>query len=387
MDALSNELGKMESLRMLDLTACYELKKVPPYVIQRLSQLEELFIDFLSLNLSELNSLPCLVMLSLKLVLVRLPQGFVFPNIQRYYISINHPSSFKFFDNYNPRSFDSRILVIKYINDSSLNTIKVLFRTVEYISIISCEMECIVDTTGGNHTVTFANLVQLYLHDMSRLRSICEGPNQYVIFNNLTVLVANGCTRLISLFSPSAAQSLKKLKILHLEHYNELKQIISEGMILESRSQPICLPKLETIQVLHCGKLEYVLPLSVARNLLQLESLELKDLPQLKQVFGHEKEGDVGDGNNNVLFKLRKLRLENLPELGSLHPGNTSLVWLSLENLKVVNCPKMKSSFFFFFLCGSECGSSRKGIFLILFILFYLGFFNFLTKSYAPGFE
>ena len=60
---------------MLDLTACYELKKFPPYVIQRLSQLEELFIDFLSLNLSELNSLPCLVMLSLKLVLVRLPKA------------------------------------------------------------------------------------------------------------------------------------------------------------------------------------------------------------------------------------------------------------------------------------------------------------------------
>ncbi|GMY31335.1 disease resistance protein At4g27190-like isoform X2 [Fagus crenata] len=205
-----------------------------------------------------------------------------------------------------------------------MNAFKVLFRTVEYIQIESCEMECIVDTTSrGDHTVMFANLIKLHLMYMSCLRTICEGPNHYVIFSNLTDFVADGCTRLVSLFSPSVAQSLKKLKNLRLVHCNELKQIISEdeGMILESHSQPICLPELQTIYVKYCPKLEYIFPLLVARDLPQLESLELEDLPQLKQVFDHEKEGDVRDGNN-------------------------ASVWPSLKEVKVENCPKMKWSFF-----------------------------------------
>ena len=334
MVALPNELGEMESLRLLDLRYCYKLKQIPQNVIQRLSRLEELIMTFCGFknwdvegtsnaNLSELNSLPCLVFLSLSLELKYLPQGFVFPSLQRYHICINCPL-YPFLQDTPTTFFNSRIVAIQNLNSPSMIAFKVLFSTVEYIRIESCEMECIVDTTSrGDHTVMFANLIKLHLVKMSCLRTICEGPNHYVIFSNLTDFVANGCTRLVSLFSPSLAQSLKKLKKLHLLYCNELKQIISEdeGMILESHSQPICLPELQTIYVRDCGKLEYMFPISVARDLPQLESLELDDLPQLKQVFDHEEEGDVRDGNN-------------------------SSVWPSLKELQVVNCPKMKLSFF-----------------------------------------
>ncbi|KAK4576172.1 hypothetical protein RGQ29_026924 [Quercus rubra] len=411
-NALPSELGEMVSLKMLDLTFCDQLQQIPPNVIRRLSQLEELIIresfkdwgvegttsEISSANLSELNSLPRLVILSLKLNSNHLPKGFVFPDLHRYYIAINCE------DDGTLPCTNSRTLEIRDLNASSMNALKSLFHTVEYILIESCEMECIVDT------VTSGNLVELYLKEMSCLRTICEGPNQYEIFSNLTVLHAHGCPRLISLFSPSLAQSLKKLKRLSLVRCDEMKQIISEeGMILESHGQPICLSKLETLKVKECGKLEYIFPISVARDLQQLslrylpqlkkvfgqnregevgdceieshhqptgfpklqtiwvgncenleyifpisiardlpqlESLELRDLPQLKQVFGHEKGGDDGDGNNIFLSKLRKLRLQNLPELVSLGGGNGSSVWPSLERLDMVNCPKVKWSFF-----------------------------------------
>uniref|UniRef100_A0A2N9EWZ6 Uncharacterized protein n=1 Tax=Fagus sylvatica TaxID=28930 RepID=A0A2N9EWZ6_FAGSY len=260
--ALPNELGEIESLRMLDLTNCHKLGRIPPNVIHRLSRLEELIIglsfknwdvegtraEISNANVSELSSLPLLVMLSMRLELKHLPQGFVFPNLQRYHILMNKYSVFD--------KLNSKALEIKDLNASSMNAFKVLFRTVEYIRIESCEMECIVDTTGGNHIVMFSNLVKLYLENMSCLRTI------------------------------------------------------------------------------------------FARDLPQLESLELKDLPQLKQVFGHEREGDVRNENYIVLSKLRKLSLKNLIELGSLYGGNGSLVWPSLEDLYVVNCPKMELSFF-----------------------------------------
>ncbi|XP_030929841.1 disease resistance protein At4g27190-like isoform X2 [Quercus lobata] len=423
MVALPSELGEMTSLKMLDLTAS-ELKQIPPNVIRRLSQLEELIIsssfenwdvegrtsEISNPNLSELNSLPRLVNLSLKLNSNHLPKGFVFPDLHRYFILIGCSSwNLKTPYGYDSlKCINSRTLEIKDLNASSMNALKSLFRTVEYIWIESCEMECIFDTIGGNHTVTFGNLVELHLMLMSCLRTICEGPNQNEIFSNLTVLDARRCPRLISLFSPSLAQSLKKLKQLYIIGCDEMKQIISEeGMILESHGQPICLSKLETLVVKNCGKLEYIFPisvarglqqleglklrdlprlkkvfgqnregevgdceieshhqttgfpklktievwncrnlecLSIARDLPQLESLTLEDLPQLKQVFGHEEGGDDGDGNNSVLSKLRNIILKNLPELVSLGGGNSSSVWPSLERLEVVNCPKVKLS-------------------------------------------
>ncbi|XP_050246952.1 uncharacterized protein LOC126694624 [Quercus robur] len=267
-----------------------------------------------------------------------------------------------------------------------MNAFKSLFRTVEYIWIESCEMECMVDTIGGNHTATFGTLVQPYLKETSCLRTICEGPNQYVIFSNLTFLNVDKCTRLISLFSRSLAQSLKKLKEpiclskletlevkncgkleyifpisvvrglqrlerLKLRDLPRLKKVFGqnrEGEVgdceIESHHQTTCFPKLKTIELVNCGNLEYIFPISIARDLPQLESLELEDLPQLKQVFGHEEGGDDGDGNNSVLSKLRNLRLWNLPELVSFGGGNSSSVWpsLPLERLEVLNCPKVK---------------------------------------------
>ena len=268
MVALPSEFGEMTSLKILDLTDCYKLERIPPNVIRRLSQLEELIIkrsfknwdvegttsEISNANLSELNSLPRLVSLSLELKSKHLPKGFVFPDLQRYFISINVHGQTPM----TPNDYGSlRTLQIEDLNASSMNALKSLFRTVEYIWIRSCEMECIVDTIGGNHTVTFGNLVKPYLTDMSCLRTICEGPNQNEIFSNLTVLNADGCPRLISLFSPYLAQSLKKLKKLRLYRCDEMKQIISEqGMILESHGQPICLSKLETLVVWKCGKLE-----------------------------------------------------------------------------------------------------------------------------------
>ncbi|XP_030937752.1 uncharacterized protein LOC115963005 isoform X2 [Quercus lobata] len=328
-NALPSELGEMVGLKMLDLTDCDQLQHIPPNVIRRLSQLEELIIsssfknwdvegttsEISNANLSELNSLPRLVNLSLLLNSNHLPKGFVFPeHLRRYYIVIGKP--------YLSAMTPGRTLAIKDLNASSMNALKSLFHTVEYFLIESCEMECIVDT-------------------------ICEGPNQYEIFNNLTVFRASGCPRLISLFSPSLAQSLKRLKKLCLHRCHEMKQIISEeGMTLESHGQPICLSKLETLVVGNCGKLEYIFPISI--DLPQLERLELGDLPRLKKVFGQSKEGEVGDceieshHQPTGFPKLKTIRVSKCRNLVCL---STARDLPQLESLELRDLPQLKQVF------------------------------------------
>nr|POF06826.1 putative disease resistance protein [Quercus suber] len=343
MVVLPSEFGEMESLKILDLTGCNQLKQIPPNVIRRLSQLEELFIcesfknwdvegttsEISNANLSELNSLPGLVILSLQLNLNHFPKGFVFRDLNRYYISINcqHRTPWKPHDYGRLTCIDSRTLEIEGLNASSMNALKKLFRTVEYIWIESCEMECIIDT-------------------------ICEGPNQYEIFSNLTGLVAHECPRLISLFSLSLAQSLKKLKQLRIRGCDEMKQVISdEEMILESHGQPICLSKLETLVVWKCGKLEYIFPISVARGLQQLERLRLRALPRLKKVFGQNREGEVGDceieshHQPTGFPKLETLDIWKCENLEYIFPISIAQDLPQLESLSLQDLPQLKQVF------------------------------------------
>ena len=363
MDALPNELGELKNLRLLDLMRCDQQNPIQPGLLQRLSLLEELYIvkdsfkDWhdeerqakrCNVKLSELSSLSRLIVLSLHLSLTRVPEGFVFPNLQRYDISINSFYGYHIFTGQQiPEYPDSRILRIINLDASSPNAFKLLFRSVEYLLIDSCGMEYLIDIAGGNHAVMFSNLVKLSLQNLSCLRTICQGPTHQLTFSNLTVLDLNYCRLLTELLSPVVAQSLGKLENLKLSNCDALKQIISkeDRTLLHTQNQHICLPKLRILEIVGCNQLEYIFPMTVARGFPQLETLRMSKLPQLKQVIGHEDEGEVVDGNDVILSKLRWLILEDLPNFGTLYRGTCSSMWPSLEVLKVVNCPGMKSSF------------------------------------------
>ena len=103
MVALPNELGELQSLRLLDLMRCDRQKLIQQGLIQRLSSLEEVYIvkdNFKDWDdskgqsygsnviLSELSSLSRLIVLSFWR-LKCLPEGFDFPYLQIYDISIN----------------------------------------------------------------------------------------------------------------------------------------------------------------------------------------------------------------------------------------------------------------------------------------------------------
>ncbi|XP_030957456.1 probable disease resistance protein At4g27220 [Quercus lobata] len=361
MDALPNELGELQNLRLLDLMRCEcdQQKPIPPGLLQRLSLLEQLYIvkdnfkdwddaNRCNVNLSELSSLSRLIVLSLHLSMKRIPEGFVFPDLQRYDISINSFYGYHIFTGRQiPEYPNSRILRIIKFDASSPNAFKLLFSNVEYLLIDSCGMEYLIDITGGNHAVMFSNLVKLSLQNLSCLRTICQGPDHQLTFSNLTVLELNYCRLLTKLLSPVVAQSLRKLENLKLSNCNALKQIISkeDRMLLHSQNQHISLPKLRFLEIVGCNQLEYIFPITVAQSVPLLETLIMRKLPKLKQVFGHEDEGEVGDGNDVILSQLRWLILQDLPDFGSLYQGTCSSMWPSLEALKVVNCPEMKSSF------------------------------------------
>ena len=140
-------------------------------------------------------------------------------------------------------------------------------------------------------------------HIISEEEMILESHGQPICLSKLETLVVGGCGKLEYIFPISVARGLQQLERLDLGDLPRLKKVFGqnrEGEVgdceIESHHQPSGFPKLKTIQVVNCENLEYIFPISIAR-----------DLPQLKQVFGHEKGGDDGDGNNSVLSKSRNL--------------------------------------------------------------------------------
>ncbi|KAG4149630.1 hypothetical protein ERO13_D05G345600v2 [Gossypium hirsutum] len=100
---LPTEAGDLENLRLLDLSYCYELRRITPNLIRRLSNLEELYLHGCSSlkwatenstkresysSLSELNLLPKLVVISLDISSEHFLDGFVFRRLWSFDVCI-----------------------------------------------------------------------------------------------------------------------------------------------------------------------------------------------------------------------------------------------------------------------------------------------------------
>jgi hypothetical protein len=146
-EELPDEIGELKELRLLDLTGCRFLRRIPVNLIGRLKKLEELLIgdgsfegwdvvgcdstEGMNASLTELNSLSHLAVLSLKIPKVEcIPKDFVFPRLLEYDIVLGD----RYYLFYKKHTASTR-LYLGDINAASLNakTFEQLFPTVSYI--------------------------------------------------------------------------------------------------------------------------------------------------------------------------------------------------------------------------------------------------------------
>lgn len=72
-------------------------------------------------------------------------------------------------------------------------------------------------------------------------------------------------------------------------------------------------------------------------QLLCVDSCEMMD-----EIVAEEKE-ELEAADDIVFERVKHLKLLHLPNLTSFYPGNSSLSWPSLEELSLMDCPKMKA--------------------------------------------
>ncbi|KAH1063275.1 hypothetical protein J1N35_028262 [Gossypium stocksii] len=202
-DEISEELGKLSTIKYLRLSH-FEVDeeekemKIPPKLVSRLTSLQELHLTSENnINLLELNSLPRLTALSLRLSTNQFSQeDFVFPKLQRFNIDVcgyifsfeealsirrlrieNFSSSLSAFKN-----LFCNVGKLKLQNVSGLKNIvpsigKRVLNELTFLELDSChDMEFLIDITKDQwSTFAFSNLVELSIRRMVSLKGLCYG--------------------------------------------------------------------------------------------------------------------------------------------------------------------------------------------------------------------
>ncbi|TYI84758.1 hypothetical protein E1A91_D05G389300v1 [Gossypium mustelinum] len=319
---LPTEAGDLENLRLLDLSYCYELRRITPNLIRRLSNLEELYLPGCSSlkwatenstkrqsysSLSELNLLPKLVVISLDISSEHFLDGFVFRRLWSFDVCIG----IKREQRYRKRDLEtcpiSRSLRINKSVEGHPNLIPSLdlgFRKLTSLDLRRCDsVQCLIDASKQQVPITaLSNLRKLSLSHMFHLEEMCNAPQPQGFLQKLEEVIVSDCGEMQVLF-PIA----------------ELRSIEQEGP-----SRYLSLQSLKIVEIERCNNLKYIFPMSVANSLRQLHTLKIKSCSQLEDI--------IQDRQVEYKCLLQSLR-EDVNDI--------MLTQSSLQKLKVHNCPQL----------------------------------------------
>ncbi|TXG69582.1 hypothetical protein EZV62_004517 [Acer yangbiense] len=393
---LSEEIGELTRLKVLDLSKCSDLVVIPPNTISRLTQLEELYMpgkfckwqgvdcERSNVSLGELEHLSQLTALQIYIPDAKLiPKGLLFQKLQRYTIYIGGRGWRLGYDN-------SRKLVLKY-DDANISVedgiIKQL-KEIEELQLIgkqgvknvlyelnrdgfpklkhfyverNPELVYIVDFPKQSEPcVAFPHLQTLSLYDLSSLEKTCHGQfSSPYSFCQLRTIRVERCVKLKNIFSSSIARHLSQLERITVNNCENMEEIFS---IVGSENEEIVLEKLDYLCLWNLRKLrsftydeeevgstcdeerqmkDSLMPLFDGKvKFCNLKTITLWEI-NLKYVFSSSTLGSF--------VQLQSLEIDNcsvLEEIIRIDDLKNNVELPSLKNLQIEKCPAMKSFIF-----------------------------------------
>ncbi|KAB2032512.1 hypothetical protein ES319_D05G379500v1 [Gossypium barbadense] len=325
---LPTEAGDLENLRLLDLSYCYELRRITSNLIRRLESYA---------SLSELNLLPKLVVISLDISSEHFLDGFVFRRLWSFdvCIGIKRERWYRKRDLETcpisrslriDRSVDACKQLLEDVESLQLNKVEghpnlipsldLGFRKLTSLDLRQCHsMQCLIDVSKQQVPITaLSNLIKLSLSHMFHLGGMCNAPQPQGFLQKLEEVVVSDCGEMQLLF-PIA----------------ELRSIEQEGP-----SRHLSLQSLKIVEIEGCNNLKYIFPISVANSLGQLHTLKIKSCSQLEDIIQ-----DRQMAYKCLLQSLREVSLIDLPQLKKTDVNGILLTQSSLQKLKVYNCPQL----------------------------------------------
>ncbi|KAH9752917.1 AAA domain-containing protein [Citrus sinensis] len=363
------EIGRLTRLQLLDLSNCWSLELIPPNVISKLSRLEELFMHNSfsqwdkveggsNASLVELKALTKLTTLEIEVPDAEiLPPDFVSVELERYKIFIGQMSV-----RWLVESKTSTLMVLKgpervslllgndgtkmllkrtedlrlYSQKGVQNIVHELddgegFPRLQHLHVKSCyEILHIVGSVGRVRCKVFPLLESLDLIDLTNLETICYSQlREDQSFSNLRIINVDSCPKLKYLFSFSMAKNLLGLQKVKVRNCDELEMMIGPDMEKPTTTEGLTEIIAEDDPIHKVG-----IPNS-------LVNLNVSHCKKLEEIVGHA--GEEVKENRIAFSELKLLELDDLPRLTSFCLENYTLEFPSLERISMTHCPNMKT--------------------------------------------
>ncbi|KAL7169325.1 hypothetical protein ACSBR2_034385 [Camellia fascicularis] len=344
-------IGHLAHLKVLDLSGCV-VELIYPGVLSSLSKLEELYVgssfrSFCEKNkegakaiINELASLSNLVALDIALIDIAFwPRGLVVEKVKKFDITVG--SNLSFLPGY-PLSNRLQLgnVIVCDIIELRLN---LLLKSTEILtlhrSVMGLKILCDLVNEDGFECLTVLSLNDLY--DLEYLISTADGVQQSAFpvleclhlheLHNFKGITSHECRLLNKAFS-----ALKELTLYNLPELTNL---------WKGPTQFVWIGNLTTVDVLHCDKLESMFSLSIARDLVQLQVLQIRKCYVMEEIVSSEggEHEMAALATGKIEFpKLKELRLQLLPSFTGICKAINAIELPQLSSLSLSNIPKLK---------------------------------------------
>ncbi|XP_024634918.1 uncharacterized protein [Medicago truncatula] len=211
------------------------------------------------------------------------------------------------------------------------------FRALETLNVNkNSKVESIFCLNERNEQQMNLALEEIILGVLPMMTYLFVGPKNSFSLQNLTDLTVKRCEKLIIVFSNSIIRCLPQLRHMRIEECKELTHIFEDDLENKKSSNfmsttKTCFPKLRTLAVQKCNKLLYVFPISICKELPELEGLMIREAYELEEIFGSE-----GDEKVNIP-KLKVVAFVNLPSLCQAQ----GIQFQAVKHRFIRNCQKL----------------------------------------------
>ena len=188
---------------------------------------------------------------------------------------------------------------------------------------------------------SFCKIKELRVGSCKNLKNIFP-PNMWRRLQNLEKLTIEDCNSVEEVFevrvenvAEISDKGSTQLRYLTLNNLLKLKHVWTSDLEAILTFQNLC-----KVEVSQCKTLKNLFPISVAKSLVQLESLHINGCGLMEEIVAFE-EG-LETTTEFVFPRITSLSLELLPELKCFYPGKHTSKWPSLKELTIWKCNKVR---------------------------------------------
>ncbi|KAF8019946.1 hypothetical protein BT93_G0589 [Corymbia citriodora subsp. variegata] len=360
---LSKEIGQLVELRLLDLTHCLNLQIIEPGVLRSLIKMEELYMEYSFNQWNAVDQTPptnaSLIELNNMKNLYTLHVSIWDPSVVPEDLNVKKLTKYKINIGGGWRQPSVKVIhKVSSILELKLDPKSNIFRKGCIQSILGKTDDLFLDTLDGIEQSIcalsqegFPKLKHLCIQSSPSIHYIIQSPS-HIDFKTLESLLLVGLCNLEKICTNNiSTKSFSALKVVQVNCCNKMEILFPLSLVRE-------LPQLENIEVLRCKLMRGIVEADESGKL-ELNNLHVLKLHYLQRIrnFSTAKSAPLGSTSDNpvgtriaffngqqvAFLTLEILEIIGLENLGFIFSPSMVKSLTQLKNLTISDCEKMEA--------------------------------------------